>query len=73
MLNVYTRPAFRQQGYARQVMEELIADAKRLGLCQMELKATDAGRPLYLAVGFEDDVSKYHLMKWKGTQYENET
>ncbi len=64
VLNVYTRPLFRHRGFARSVMEELIADAKRMELCVLELKATDAGYPLYQAVGFTDDISKYHMMKW---------
>ena len=63
VLNVYTRPAFRHRGYAKMVMEELIADAKRMDLCVMELKATDAGYPLYRSLGFADDLSKYHPMK----------
>ena len=64
VLNVYTRPSFRQKGYAKTIMTELVADAKRMDLCAVELKSTDAGYSLYRSVGFADDVSKYHLMKW---------
>ena len=63
VLNVYTSPAFRHKGYARKVMEALTADAKDMGLSVMELKATDAGYPLYKSLGFSDDHSKYHPMK----------
>ena len=65
VLNVYTRPSSRRRGYARAVMEALLGDARAMGLCVVELKATDDGYPLYRSVGFEDDVSKYHCMKWK--------
>jgi len=64
VLNVYTRPDCRRRGYARQVMEALLTDARELGLSVVELQATDDGYPLYLSVGFSDDVSKYHRMKW---------
>ena len=67
VLNVYTRPAFRQKGCARIVMKELIADAERMSLSKIELKSTDAGYHLYQSLGFSDDVSKYHFMKWSGT------
>lgn len=64
VLNVYTRPSCRRRGYARQVMKALLADARELGLSVVELQATDDGYPLYLSVGFLDDESKYHRMKW---------
>lgn len=64
VLNVYTRPDCRRRGYARQVMGALLTDAGELGLSVVELQATDDGYPLYLSVGFSDDESKYHRMKW---------
>ena len=63
VLNVYTRPAYRHKGYAKMVLEALLADAKQMELCVLELKSTDAGYPLYRSLGFADDVSKYHPMK----------
>ena len=33
-------------------------------LCVVELKSTEAGHHLYQAIGFQDEVSKYHPMKW---------
>ncbi len=64
VMNVYTRPGFRHSGYARRVIDALLRDAGRMELCTVELKATDAGYPLYRAAGFEDDVSAYHPMRW---------
>ncbi len=64
VLNVYTRPAWRRRGMARALMEAMLDDAREMGLSVVELKATDDGRPLYLKVGFVDDTSKYHNMKW---------
>lgn len=64
VLNVYTRPAFRRKGYARRLMNAMLDDARKMDLSVVELKATDDGYPLYLSVGFADDASKYHNMKW---------
>ena len=64
VLNVYTRPAWRRRGMARALMETMLRDTREMGLSVVELKATDDGYPLYLKVGFVDDVSKYHNMKW---------
>ena len=65
VLNVYTLPAHRHKGYAGLIMKELLSDARKMALCTIELKATDAGYSLYRSAGFVDDVSKYHLMTWK--------
>lgn len=65
VLNVYTRPESRRRGYARRLMESLLSDAQEMDLSVVELKATEDGYPLYLSVGFKDDESKYHLMKWR--------
>ena len=64
VLNVYTKPMCRHKGYAKAIMKTLLQDAAEMNLSSVELKATDAGYNLYKSVGFTDDVSKYHLMKW---------
>ena len=64
VLNVYTRPDHRRKGYAAAVMKKMLADAKKMDVTVIELKATDDGYPLYKSVGFSDDQSKYHPMKW---------
>lgn len=64
VLNVYTRPASRRRGYARKLMEALLADASAMELSVVELQATEDGYPLYLSVGFVDEASKYHRMQW---------
>lgn len=66
VLNVYTNPSYRHKGYAKKIMERLVSEAKEMQLCVMELKSTEDGYPLYQSVGFVDDGSKYHFMKWYG-------
>lgn len=70
VMNVYTKPEYRHCGYARKLMEMLLADAAEQNLSVVELKATEAGYPLYKSLGFEDVKSKYHSMKINPVQKE---
>jgi len=54
-----------RKGYARKIMDALLAEAKDMGLAIIDLKSTEDGYLLYRSVGFQDDLSRYHLMKWK--------
>ncbi|MBP5157523.1 MAG: GNAT family N-acetyltransferase [Treponema sp.] len=64
VMNVYTRPQFRRQGIARELMKMLLSESEKLQLDFVELKSTDAGYKLYKSLGFEDAASKYHNMKY---------
>ncbi|MDE7254033.1 MAG: GNAT family N-acetyltransferase [Acetatifactor sp.] len=64
VLNVYTKPQYRRKGYAKEIMNQLLSDAAEKNLSVVELKATEDGYRLYQSVGFVDEVSKYHSMKW---------
>lgn len=68
VLNVYTDPAHRHKGYAKKIMNKLLSDATEKNLSVVELKSTEDGYHLYKSVGFADDVSKYHVMKWYNKQ-----
>ena len=65
VLNVYTCPSYRRKGCAKKIMEALLAEAKKMKISVIELKATEEGYPLYRSVGFDDDHSRYRMMKWK--------
>jgi len=52
VVNVYTEPEFRGQGLARALMGVLMKWATALGLDRVVLHASDAGRPLYVSLGF---------------------
>ena len=54
LMNVYTNPALRRQGIARRMVSMLIERAWNRGATEISLDATEAGRPLYLALGFRD-------------------
>ncbi len=53
ILNMYTEPAFRRQGLARQLMLTMIAWCRTEGFSWVGLHASDAGRPLYESLGFK--------------------
>lgn len=63
VLNVYTKPEYRHNGYAKRLMTMMLEDATKLGISVIDLKATEDGYPLYKSVGFEDVIAKYHNMK----------
>jgi len=52
ILNVYTKPAYRRQGIARKLMQEIIEWARRDKFEMLYLHASDHGRPLYESLGF---------------------
>jgi GNAT superfamily N-acetyltransferase len=52
---VLTDPAFRGRGFARGLMERLIAFAEARGVAWLKLDATDMGYALYRKLGFEDE------------------
>jgi GNAT superfamily N-acetyltransferase len=58
---VLTDPAYRGRGFARALMEEAMAFARRRGVRWMKLDATDMGRPLYSKLGFLDE---YAVERW---------
>ena len=53
ILNVYTDPAYRRRGIARQLMQTMIAWCRQEGLGRVTLHASDDGRNLYESLGFE--------------------
>ena len=59
ILNMYTAPEYRRQGIAFHTLDLLVKDAKKQGVSQIALEATDMGRPLYEKYGFvkmEDEM-----------------
>jgi len=50
--SVYTRPSYRRQGIARQLMRLLIAGAREEGVGRLILWSSEMGRPLYEQLGF---------------------
>lgn len=53
-MNMYTVPAYRRQGIAYTTLGLLAEEAKKQGILQISLEATDMGRALYEKFGFVD-------------------
>jgi GNAT superfamily N-acetyltransferase len=51
--NVYTEPAHRRQGLARLIMETIHEWCRARGIRTVALHASEFGRPLYEALGYE--------------------
>lgn len=56
LMNVYTKKAYRRQGIASKLVTMLMDEAWERGVTEINLDATDAGRPLYKKLGFEDST-----------------
>lgn len=52
ILNVYVQPAYRRRGLARALTEAAVAWCRQNGVRMVILHASDAGRPIYAALGF---------------------
>jgi len=59
---VVVDPDYRRLGLARRLMERAIAYGEDRGVAWIKLDATDMGRPLYQALGFEDEQP---IARWK--------
>ena len=53
IVNMYTNPAYRRKGFARTLMETMIAWCRTQGFGSILLHASKDGRPLYEQLGFE--------------------
>lgn len=53
IFNVYTEREHRRHGLARKLIQVLLEEAKLRGIRSISLHATDEGRGLYTALGFE--------------------
>ena len=51
--SVYTEPDYRRQGLAKQIMQTMLTECKRLDIHAINLHASDAGRPMYETMGFK--------------------
>ncbi|GII57769.1 N-acetyltransferase [Planotetraspora thailandica] len=54
VFGVVTDPAYRKRGYARAIMEDLLAWFEGRGLRRVDLNASPDGQGLYRSLGFED-------------------
>ncbi|MDO5291267.1 MAG: GNAT family N-acetyltransferase [bacterium] len=65
VLSVLTLEEYRRQGISKKLLEQLLNDAKQLGLDYVELDATEDGYPLYKQVGFVENISCDVPMKYR--------
>lgn len=63
ILNVFTYPTYRRQGYAKLVVDALVQKGKELELDYIDLLATKDGEQLYKKLGFEENYSDCKPMR----------
>lgn len=59
---MFTHPAYRRQGIARELLSRVVADAKNAGCGTVQITASDMGVKLYTAFGF---VHNGNFMQYK--------
>ena len=70
IMNIYTLPAYRKRGIAKELLTRIIEEANTRGCSKIELNATEAGKPLYQSCGFQDvqgDMVLYRDARYRQT------
>ncbi|HUN07236.1 MAG TPA: GNAT family N-acetyltransferase [Aggregatilineales bacterium] len=60
---VYTQPEHRRQGLARRLLQACLDECQTRGIPIVLLHASDAGRPLYLEMGFQQTNEMRLILK----------
>lgn len=63
IMNMYTALEYRRQGIAFHTLDLLVKDARKQGISQITLEATEVGRPLYEKYGFIKMEDEMELIK----------
>lgn len=63
LLNFWVEPSHRRRGLAREMVKLAVAESKRRGFRVTALHASDAGRPVYEAVGFRASGEMFFVEK----------
>ena len=59
ILNMYTLPDYRRKGISSLILENLLAEAEKIGVCKVALHCSKDGEPLYRKYGFSDPAYPY--------------
>ena len=62
IMNMYTSPEYRRQGVAYKTLDLLVNEAKKEGISQISLEATEEGKFLYEKYGFIKMKSEMELI-----------
>ena len=63
IMNMYTASEYRRQGISFHTLDLLVKDARKQGISQITLEATEMGRPLYEKYGFVKMEDEMELIK----------
>ena len=63
IMNMYTASEYRRQGIAFHTLDLLVKNARKQGISQITLEATEMGRPLYEKYGLVNMENEMELIK----------
>ncbi len=61
ILNIYTSPKYRKQGYAKQILDAILAYSKGAGIKHLWLNASEDGESVYAKLGFTKKGNEMEL------------
>lgn len=61
VLNIYTSPKSRMQGYAKRIVDEIVDYARRTGIKRLWLNASEDGEGVYAQRGFTKKDNEMEL------------
>ena len=59
ILNMYTLQEYRRKGISSMILEDLLSEAKTMGVSKVALHCSKDGEPLYRKYGFTDPIYPY--------------
>ncbi len=66
LLNVYVEPEYRRRHLASQLIDRVLAEARRRKIRVVALHSTEAGRPLYESAGFRSTNEMFFVEPVEG-------
>lgn len=64
VLGVFTEPQHRGRGLATRIMQQILAESRRLRLDTVRLSASEMGKGIYERLGFAVRTSHFTEMEW---------
>lgn len=61
ILNIYTSPEYRKRGYAKQILDAILAYSKGAGIKRLWLNASEDGESVYAKLGFTKKGNEMEL------------
>lgn len=61
ILNIYTLPEYRKEGYGKEIIKKLIEYSKDIGIKRLWLNTSNEGKKLYSKLGFKNKENEMEI------------